>query len=143
MVSRRKQYEGNKVMAQKQLDYFIDTEDEEMYLEMMHNMSFEEAENIYTESKDDLAGTHLSNTARKLTFEFMSYKNLRYLIIGCERAGAELRVKALATFLYRASLTTRLAPLVSNERLHKMLETSLKRNMETIYEWSKVEYKGQ
>lgn len=122
--------------------YFIDSEDEEMYLDMLEDMGLEEAENIYTEIKSETAGTHLSNNARKLPFEEMSYKNLRYLIIGCERAGAELRVKALATFIYRANLTTRLAPLVANKRLVEMMHKSLTRNIETIYEWSHVEYKG-
>ena len=122
--------------------YFIDSEDEEMYLDMLEDMGIEEAENIYTETKDHTAGTHLSNNARKSTFENMTYKNLRYLVIGCERAGAELRVKALAAFIYRANLTTRLAPLVANVRLIEMMHKSLERNIETIYKWSQVKYKG-
>lgn len=129
-------------MSTDKLDYFIDSEDEEMYLAMLESMNYEEAENIFTTCKDDLAGTHLSNKARKLSFEHMSYKNLRYLIIGCERAGAELRVKALASFIYRAQSTTRLAPLVSNTRLMEMMHISLQRNLETIYNWSKVSYEG-
>lgn len=131
-------------MAQKPTTpkYFVDSEDEEMYLDMLTEMDVEEAENIYLEIKDDKAGTHLSNNARTLTFEQMTYKNLRYLVVGCERAGAELRVKALAAFVYRASLSTRLAPLVPNKRLIEMMHTSLGRNIETIYGWSNVKYKG-
>lgn len=120
--------------------YFVDSDDEEMYLDMLEGMTLEEAENLFVETKDEKAGTHLSNKARLLTFEEMSYKNLRYLIIGCERAGAELRVKALAAFLFRASLATRLAPLVSNERLVGMLNKSLERHMPQIFAWSNVPY---
>ncbi len=122
--------------------YFVDTEDEEMYLEMLDTMDSEEAENIYLDTRHEKAGTHLSNKARGSTFEEMSYKNLRYLIIGCERAGAELRVKALAAFVHRAGLSTRLAPLVPNKRLIEMMHKSLERNIETIYKWSNVEYRG-
>lgn len=122
--------------------YFIDTEDEEMYLDMLESMGQDEADEIFAECKDDKAGTHLSNQARKKTFETMTYKNLRYLIIGCERAGAEIRVKALATFIHRANTEERLAPLVSNQRLIEMMHKSLQRNMEQIYKWSNVKYGG-
>ena len=125
---------------QKKPAYFVDSEDEEMYLDMLQDMDKEEAENLYIETKHEKAGTHLSNTARLLTFEEMSYKNLRYLIIGCERAGAELRVKALAAFIYRASLPTRLAPLVTNARLAEMMHKSLEKHIKTIYKWSNVKY---
>lgn len=129
-------------MSTNKPKYFVDTEDEAMYLEMLESMDMEEAENVFMECKDDKAGTHLSNQARKKTFEEMTYKNLRYLIIGCERAGAEIRVKALAAFMYRASTEERLAKLVSNKRLLEMMHRSLKDNIIQIYEWSNVKYKG-
>ena len=124
--------------------YFIDTDDEAMYLDMIPVIlaDREEAENIFTECKDETSGTHLSNNARKLNFNEMSYKNLRYLILGCVRAGAELRVKALAAFTHRVHSTERLNKLVSNKRLLEMMQKSLKKEMEQIYKWSNVPYEG-
>jgi len=130
-------------MSNKKLTYFIDTDDEKMYLDIFNNMSLETAKTIYNISKNEKAGTHLSNKARTLTFEKMSYKNLRYLIIGCERAGAELRVKALATFIYRANLSAPLAPLISNDKLIEMMNKSLKKYIETIYKWSGLNIKEE
>ena len=123
-------------MSNNKLTYWLDKEDEIMYLEMMKDMSLETATTIYNVSKNEKAGTHLSNKARKLKFSELSYKNLRYLIIGCERAGAELRVKALATFIYRANLLIPLAPLVPNKTLMEMMNRSLKKHIKTIYNWS-------
>ena len=119
-------------------DYFVDSDDEAMYLDIFEEMSFEEAENIYTEISNDLPGPYLSNTARKKPFSELTYKNLRYLILGCERCGAELRVKALATFIYRASLSTRLSPLVDNGKLSEMLFKNIENSIDMIYGWSKV-----
>jgi len=127
-----------RIKKESNLDYWIDSEDEQMYLDILFSMDFEEAENIYNEIKEEKAGTHLSNNARKLSFENMTYKNLRYLIMGCARAGAELRVKALAAFLYRVSLPTRLSPLVSNKDLLSSMRRSLKKNTDKINEWSGI-----
>lgn len=121
-------------------DYYIDSADEAMYLEMLEDMDFETAETIYHEVHDTLPGAYLSNIARQKTFEELTYKNLRYLILGCERCGAELRVKALATFIFRASLSTRLNPLVNNGKLSEMLFKNLEDNIETVYGWSRVKY---
>lgn len=119
-------------------DYFVDSDDESMYLEMFQDMDFEEAENIYTEISTELPGTFLSNTARKKPFSELTYKNLRYLILGCERCGAEMRVKALATFIYRASLSTRLNALVDNGKLSEILFKNIEQAMPTLYKWSNV-----
>ena len=128
-------------MINNKLTYWLDKEDEIMYLEMMKDMSLETATTIYNVSKNEKAGTHLSNKARKLKFSELSYKNLRYLIIGCERAGAELRVKALAAFIYRANLLIPLAPLVPNKTLMKMMNKSLTKHIKTIYNWSGINLK--
>ena len=122
--------------------YFIDSDDEEMYLDMLEDMDYETAENLYMDTKDETSGTNLSNAARKLTFEQMTYKNLRYLIVGCERAGAEMRVKAMAAFIFRAGLPVRLAPLVANDVLLKMMRKSLKKDIHKVYAWSNLEYEN-
>ena len=109
-------------MAEK-LTYYIDNELESTYLDMLPIIlnDKEEAENIYTTIADDLPGTLLSNNARKKSFKNLTLANLRYLILGCERAGAEIRVKALATFIYRANTEERLNKLITNKKLIEMM----------------------
>ena len=121
-------------------EYFIDSEDEAMYLEMLEELDTVSAIKLYNKIKGDKADTHLSNKARLKTFEEMSYKNLRYLLLGCERCGAELRLKAYATFIARASTDVALNPLVDNSRLKEILHRNLEDNIEKIYSWSKVKY---
>lgn len=122
--------------------YFKDKEDELMYLEMFEDMDAETAEDIYHNIQHEVLNKYLSGSARKKTFGQLTYKNLRYLILGCELCSAEVRVKALATFIYRASLDIPLNPLVSNERLMAMLHDNLEKSMGSIYKWSGVEYQG-
>ncbi len=126
-------------MAKK---YTLDSDDEAMYLEMLQDMNFDTAMDIYQNIKSELAGTYLSNTARLKPFSELSYRNLRYLILNCERCGAELRVKALATFVYRATLPKRFNVLVSNTRLMELLHKNMYDSMNKIYEWSNVKYNG-
>jgi len=122
-------------------DYFIDSDDEAMYLEMLEDMDFETAENIYTDiQNEEVTSRSLASKTRGKTFKDLTYRNLRYIILGCKYCGAELRVKALATFIYRASLPTRLNALVSNEHLQRLLFDNMQKAMPTIYEWSKVKY---
>jgi len=121
-------------------EYFIDSEDEAMYLEMLENMDSVTAHALYHKIKDDTVGTHLSATARNKCFAEFTYKNLRYLILGCKYCGAEIRVKALATFIYKASLDTPMNALVDNTHLKKLLFDNLHTTIETIYSWSKVKY---
>lgn len=121
--------------------FFKDPEDELMYLEMLDDMDFDTAMDIYhTIENDSINDTHLSGKARNKPFSELSYKNLRYLILGCKYCGAELRVKALATFIYRASLPTRLNALVTNNHLMKMLHGNMQSALPQIYEWSGVKY---
>ena len=110
-------------MAKK--DYFIDSEDEAMYLDMLEEMDSLTANTLYHKIKNDTVGTHLSVTARNKTFEEFSYKNLRYLILGCKYCGAEIRVKALATFIFKTSLNTPMNALVDNAHLKKILFDNL------------------
>ena len=121
-------------------DYFIDSDDEAMYLEMLEGMDFDTAMDTYTTIKDEVLNKYLSGSARGKTFAQLTYKNLRYLILGCENCSAEARVKALATFIYRASMPTRLNALVSNDHLMRMLHANLEKAMPQIYKWANVEY---
>lgn len=127
-------------MAKK--DYFKDTEDELIYLDMLEEMNFKTASEIYTEIEHEILNKYLSGAARDKDFSELTYKNLRYLILGCENCTAETRAKALATFIYRAQQPERLSPLVTNEHLMKMLHQNLEQSIEQLYKWSGVEYKG-
>jgi len=122
-------------------EYFIDSDDELMYLEMLENMDTLIANTMYHSIKTDTVGTHLAEPARNKTFEEFTYKNLRYLILGCKYCGAEIRVKALATFIYRASLDIPMNALVDNSHLKKILFDNLNKKLPEIYKWSNVEYK--
>ena len=125
-------------------DYFIDSDDEAMYLEMLEELNFESALEIYQTIKDEvLNDTHLSGKARNKSYNEFTYKNLRYLILGCKYCGAEIRVKALATFIYKASLPTRMNALVPNDHLMKILYDNLNTKLEEIYKWSKVSYNAE
>ena len=121
-------------------DYFIDSEDEIMYLEMLENMDTLKANELYHKIKDDTVGTNLAPPARNKTFAQFTYKNLRYLILGCKFCGAEIRVKALATFMFKASLDEPMAPMVDNTHLKKLVFDNLHHKLPEIYKWSGLEY---
>lgn len=121
-------------------EYFKDIEDEQMYLEMLEEIDFDTAMDIYTDVKDEAITSYLSSRSRGRTFEELTYKNLRYLILGCENCKAEMRVKALATFIYRASLPIRLNALVSNQKLLDMLHKNMEESMPKIYTMSGLKY---
>ena len=99
------------------------------------------ANTMYHKIKDDTVGTNLAPPARDKTFEQFTYKNLRYLILGCKHCGAEIRVKALATFIFKASLPKPMNALVDNAHLKKLLFDNLSQKLEDIYTWSGVKYK--
>ena len=121
-------------------DYFIDCDDEEMWLEMLENMDTTTANTLYHKIKDESVGTHLSASARSKTFSEFTYKNLRYLILGCKYCGAEIKVKALATFIFKASLDIPMNALVDNAHLKKILFNNLQQKLPVIYEWSGLDY---
>ena len=121
-------------------DYFIDCDDEEMWLEMLENMDTTTANTLYHKIKDESVGTHLSASARNKTFSEFTYKNLRYLILGCKYCGAEIKVKALATFIFKASLDIPMNALVDNAHLKKILFNNLQQKLPVIYEWSGLDY---
>jgi len=124
-------------------EYFIDAEDELMYLEMLETMDSLTANQIYHKVKDEKVGTNLAPPARNKTFSEFTYKNLRYLILGCRHCGAEIRAKALATFIFKASLDTPMNALVSNDHLKKLLFDNLNQKLPEVYSWSNVEYNEQ
>lgn len=128
-------------MAKK--EYFIDTEDEAMWLDMLESMDSLTANTIYHKIKDETVGTHLAPPARNKTFSEFTYKNLRYLIIGCQYCGAEIRVKALATFIFKASLPSPMNALVNNAHLKKLLFDTIQRELPKIYSWSGLKYDEQ
>ena len=121
-------------------EYFKDTEDEEMYLNMLEEIDADTAMDIYMEIKDEEITSYLSSRSRGRTFEELTYKNLRYLILGCENCKAEMRVKALAAFIFRASLPKRLNALVSNQKLLNMLHKNMEESMPKIYTMSGLKY---
>lgn len=121
-------------------DYFIDSDDEEMWLEILENMDTTTANTLYHKIKDESVGTHLSASARNKTFSEFTYKNLRYLILGCKYCGAEIKVKALATFIFKASLDIPMNALVDNAHLKKILFNNLQQKLPVIYEWSGLDY---
>ena len=127
-------------MAEPKPKYFIDSEDELMYLEMLEEMDSLTANTLYHKIKDDKVTGNMSTTAGKKTFETYTYKNLRYIILGCKQCSAEDRVKALATFIFKASLNVPMNALVSNDHLKKILFDNLHQKLPELYAWSNVEY---
>ena len=126
-------------MAKK--DFFKDPEDQLIYLEMLEEMDFDTAMDVYKEIENEtINDTHLSGKARNKPFAELTYKNLRYLILGCKHCDADLRAKALATFIYRASLPKRLNALVSNNHLMKLLHDNLTKALPQLYEWGGLKY---
>ncbi len=121
-------------------DYFIDSDDEAMYLEMLEDMSTTTANAMYHKIKGHKVKGNMSATAGAKTFETYTYKNLRYIIIGCKQCSAEDRVKALATFIYKASLDIPMSALVDNSHLKKILFDNLQHALPDLYKYSKVEY---
>ena len=124
----------------KKTDYYVDAEDEQMWLDMLEDMDSLTANTMYHKIKDDTVGTHLANPARNKPFSEFTYKNLRYLILGCKYCGAEIRVKALATFIYKASLGVPMNALVDNAHLKKILFNNLQQKLPEIYKWSGIKY---
>lgn len=123
--------------------YFIDTEDEQMWLDMLEDMDTLTANSIYHKIKQEVTDSRsLASKTRGKTFEQLTYKNLRYILIGCKYCGAEMRVKALATFMFKASLPEPMNPLVDNSHLKKVLFDNLHNKMEDIYKWSGLEYES-
>lgn len=120
--------------------YFIDSEDELMYLEMLENMDSLTANTMYHKIKDDKVRGNMSKTASGKTFETYTYKNLRYIILGCKQCSAEDRVKALATFVFKASLGVPMNALVDNKHLKKILFDNLQQKLPQLYEWSGLKY---
>jgi hypothetical protein len=121
--------------------YYTDTEDEAIFLAMLEDMDYPTAENIYTKIREEAPSTtSVSNEARNKPFKDLTYRNLRYIILGCKNCGAELRVKALATFIVRASTDEQLNVLVSNDHLKKILFNNLQQQITEIYKWSGLKY---
>ena len=122
-------------------EFFKDPEDQRIYLEMLEDMDFDTAMDIYKEIEDEtINDTHLSGKARNKPFSELTYKNLRYLVLGCKHCDADLRAKALATFIYRASLPPRFNALMPNAHLLKMLRQNLKQTLPQLYEWVGLKY---
>ena len=111
-----------------------------MYLEMLEDMDLAQAMAIYDKIKDVKPEKGISGKARTLTFKELTYRNLRYLILGCEWCPAELRVKALATFIARSYHTTEFSPLVSNTDLRKRLHDSIQKELVSLYKYSGIDY---
>lgn len=128
-------------MAEKP-KYFIDEDDELMYLEMLEDMDSLTANTLYHKIKHDKVVGNMSKTASSKTFEDYTYKNLRYIILGCKQCSAEDRVKALATFIFKASLNTAMNALVSNAHLKKILFDNLHQKMPDIYSWYGLDYES-
>ena len=122
-------------------NYFNDTEDEAVFLAMLEDMDYVTARSIYTKIQDECPSTtSINNAARNKPFKDLTYRNLRYIILGCKNCGAELRVKALATFIARASQPISMNALVDNDHLKKMLFTNLSQKLTEIYKWSGLKY---
>ena len=125
----------------KKTDYYVDAEDEQMWLDMLEDMDSLTANTMYHKIKDEILDSRsLASKTRGKTFGELTYKNLRYIIIGCRYCGAEMRVKALATFVFKASLQEPMNVLVDNSHLKKLLFDKLEREMPQLYEWSGLEY---
>lgn len=127
-------------MATKKPEFFIDKEDELMYLEMLEDMDLSGAMQIYDKIKDTKPDKNVSGSARDKVFGNLTYRNLRYLILGCEWCPAELRVKTLATFIARSYQDTSFSPLVSNADLRKRLHDSIQKEIVKLYKWSGIDY---
>ena len=127
-------------MAKDKLNYFIDSEDGLMYLEMLEDLDSLTANTMYHKIKHETVGTNLAPPARNKSYAEFTYKNLRYLILGCKHCGAEIRLKALATFIYKTSLDIPMNALVDNKHLKKILFDNLQQKLPEIYKWSDLEY---
>ena len=127
-------------MATEKPAYFIDKDDELMYLEMMEDLDTTTAIEMYNKIKGDKVRGNLSKTAASKTFDEYTYKNLRYIILGCKQCSAEDRLKALATFIFKTSLPIPMNPLVSNDHLKKILFDNLNNKISEIYKWYGLEY---
>lgn len=127
-------------MSSKKPEYFIDKEDELMYLEMLEDMDMPTAKEMYSKIKQTKPNKCVSGKAIKLTFEELTYRNLRYLILGCQWASAEIRVKALAAFISRSYSAEDLSPLVSNEDLRRRLHDSMLKALPELYRHSGIDY---
>ena len=121
--------------------YYIDAEDELLYLQMLEDMDYLTASSIFARIKEETpATTNVTASARNTPFEELPYRVLRYIILGCKQCGAELRVKALATFIFRAGLPKPLNALVDNDHLKKALFINLQHKLPEIYKWSNCKY---
>lgn len=120
--------------------YFKDKEDELIYLEMLEDMDMVQAKNIYQNIKDTTPDKNVSGSVRNTNYKNLTYRNLRYLILGCEWCSAELRVKALATFIARSYTSDRFSALVTNEDLRRRLHDSIQTKLITLYKYSGIDY---
>ena len=127
-------------MATKKPDFFIDKEDELMYLEMLEDMDLTQAMQIYNDIKDTTPDKKVASHAGKKKFSELTYRNLRYIILGCKWCPAELRGKALATFIARSYQDQPFSPLVPNTDLRKRLHDSIQANLISIYANSGIDF---